>query len=98
MLRKHKRNGSLFDIWSVIHFFNGVILGWLLDPFWALAIMVLWEPLEILVISPLVAKLGINFGNESLNNALSDIFFDVLGIVCGAYLLTRLIGPPIHLF
>lgn len=88
----------MFDIWSVIHFFNGVILGWLLDPLLAIAIMVVWEPLEVFVISPLLAKVGIIFGNESLHNSVSDIFYDVLGITLGTWALTAVIGPPFHLF
>lgn len=93
-----KRNDSLFDLWSVVHFSTGVALGWLLDPFVALVIMVLWEPLEIFVVSPFVARFGIIFGYETLRNSLSDIFFDVLGIIAGAYLLSELVKPPFHLF
>lgn len=77
---------------------TGVLLGWLMAPFVALVIMVLWEPLEIFILSPLMARFGIEFGFESLRNSLSDIFFDVIGVIVGAWLLTSLIDPPFHLF
>ncbi len=95
---KPNRNGNLFDRWSVVHVVTGILLGWLMDPFTALAIMVLWEPLEILVLSPLLAKRGISFGYESLRNSLSDIFFDVIGVGLGAWLLTEVAAAPFHLF
>jgi hypothetical protein len=74
------------------------MLGWVMRPFVALSIMVLWEPLEILVLSPLLGRLGIRFGYESLRNSLSDILFDVIGVGLGAWLLTNLAVPPFHLF
>jgi hypothetical protein len=95
--QKPTRNNAFFDIWSLVHLFTGVLMGWVIDPFLALALMVLWEPLEILVLSPLLAKVGIIFGYESLKNSLSDIFFDVIGVALGYYLLTALIEPPFTL-
>jgi hypothetical protein len=95
---KPRRNNDLFDIWSIIHLFSGVFMGWILDPFIALAIMVLWEPLEIFVLSPILAKYNIIFGYESIRNSLSDIFFDVVGVALGAWFLTALADPPFHLF
>src|SRR5687767_1644506 len=92
-----KRNGALFDIWSLVHMFTGIILGWLINPYVALALMIAWEPLEIFVISPLVARIGIVFGYENLSNSLSDIVFDTLGVLIGAYFLTYLLQPPLHL-
>jgi hypothetical protein len=96
--KKYKRNGSLFDIWSLIHLTTGVGLGWLVDPFLALAVMVAWEPLEIFVLSPILKRYGIIFGFETLRNSLSDIVFDIIGVALGAYLLTELVAPPFHLF
>jgi hypothetical protein len=96
--KRTTRNGSLFDIWSIVHLTMGVIMGWLIDPFIALALMVLWEPLEIFILSPLLAKKGILFGYETIRNSLSDIMFDVLGVAIGAWLLTSLLEPPFHLF
>jgi hypothetical protein len=92
------RNDSLFDGWSIIHMCTGIVLGWILVPFVALALMILWEPLEIFIISPYVAKFGIEFGYETLRNSLSDIVFDTAGIIVGAYLLGSIIDPPFHLF
>ena len=73
-------------------------MGWLMSPFVALVIMVLWEPLEVLVLSPILARYGIIFGYESIKNSLSDIFFDVVGVAVGAWLLPIIIAPPLHLF
>ncbi|MDQ3064828.1 MAG: hypothetical protein M3Q36_00980 [bacterium] len=79
---EERRNDSLFDLWSLTHLSWGILLGWLLDPFWALVILVLWEPLEILVLSAILKRFfNITFGYESLRNSLSDIVFDTLGIV-----------------
>lgn len=95
--RKHRRNQSVFDIWSIIHLVTGIFLGWLMSPFIALLLMVLWEPLEVLVLSPLLAKRNIIFGRESLQNSLSDIFFDALGVGLGYWLLANLFSPPFYL-
>jgi hypothetical protein len=67
-----------------------------LPPFLALLLLVLWEPFEILVLSPLLAKRGITFGFETLQNSLSDIIFDALGVLIGAYVLGAVITTPIH--
>lgn len=93
-----RRNDALFDIWSIIHLGTGIMMGWIMAPFIALVLMVLWEPLEIFILSPFLAKFGIDFGYESLRNSLSDIFFDVLGVIFGAWFLSALYAPPFHLF
>jgi hypothetical protein len=77
---------------------TGIALGWVMDPLFALAVMIAWEPLEIFVISPLVGRLGLVFGYEDLHNSLSDIFFDTLGVLLGAYLLAYYAQPPLALF
>lgn len=92
------RNDLLFDVWSLVHLVTGILMAWVMDPFVALLIMVLWEPLEILVLSPLLAQAGIVFGHESLRNSLSDIFFDCLGVAIGWWVVSRLWDPPFHLF
>ena len=69
-----------------------------MSPFFALVILVLWEPVEIFILSPLLAKRGINFGYESIRNSLSDIVFDIMGVIFGAYVLAQLHTPPLHLF
>ncbi len=94
----HRRNGALFDRWSIVHLLTGIVLGWTMDPFIALVIMTLWEPLEIFVISPILAKFGIIFGFESLKNSLSDIVFNIVGITIGTFALTALTAPPFNLF
>ena len=67
-------------------------------PFVALLIMTIWEPVEILVLSPFLARFGILFGHESLRNSLSDIAFNCAGVALGYWGLTALWDPPFHLF
>jgi CBS domain containing-hemolysin-like protein len=93
-----KRTDVLFDHWSVIHTLSGIALGWFFAPAAALLLMILWEPLERLVFSPLFAKIGINFGYETIKNSLSDLIYDSIGILIGAYLLTWIVAPPVHFF
>ena len=95
-LAKHRRNDALFDVWSIVHLVTGIAVGWLMDPFIGLLVMVLWEPLEVLVLSPLLARHEILFGHESLRNSLSDILFDGLGVAIGFWGLTALWEPPFH--
>lgn len=97
-LAGRRRNDALFDIWSLVHLATGIILGWVMDPFVALLIMVVWEPLEILVLSPFLARFNILFGHESLRNSLSDILFNAIGVATGFWGLTALWAPPFHLF
>lgn len=83
-----KRNSSLIDPWSFMHLASGVALGWLIDPFWALVLLIAWEPFEILFLGPALYKWkGIDFGYEDWRNSISDIVFDALGVAIGAYLL-----------
>lgn len=93
-----KRNDRLYDIWTLVHIATGVVFGWLMSPFIALVIMILWEPLEIFVLSPLLARYNIVFGYESLRNSLSDIVADAAGIALGYYALSHFIEPPFRLF
>lgn len=92
-----KRNDALFDGWSIVHVVTGAVMAWLMSPLIAIILTVLWEPVEILILSPLLARYGITFGYESLRNSLSDIVFDVIGVVIGAYALRTLIDPPFQL-
>jgi hypothetical protein len=92
------RNNNLFDTWSLVHLVSGIIAGWIMPPFIALSILVLWEPFEILVLSPFLARFNIVFGHETLRNSLSDIVFDFFGVVIGAALLAKIISPPFFLF
>ena len=96
--RRHGRNDAWYDNWSLMHLLIGIILGWLMPPFAAVALMVLWEPVEIFVLSPILARYNINFGYETLKNSLSDIIVDVTGVAIGYYGLQLIVTPPLHLF
>lgn len=93
-----RRNNAMFDIWSLVHCLTGVLMGWIMPPQTALLLMVLWEPLEILIISPIVGRRGVVFGYETLKNSVSDIAADSLGIIIGMFWLAEYFEPPIHLF
>lgn len=93
-----RRNDRYFDMWSLVHLSMGVLFGWLVAPLPALLIMAAWEPVEVLVLSPLLSRVGITFGYESLRNSLSDILFDGIGIVLGWWLLAGVVAPPFRLF
>lgn len=94
-----RRNGALVDVWSGVHLMTGVALGWVVDPFVALLVMVLWEPFEVLVLSPIAQRIwGAEFGFESMRNIMSDIVFDAMGVALGFWLLRWLVAPPFILF
>lgn len=97
-LARHRRNTALFDIWSLVHLVTGIGVGWVMDPFVGMLAMTLWEPLEILVLSPFLARYGILFGHESLRNSLSDIVFNSFGIALGYWGLTAITPPPFRWF
>lgn len=93
------RNDRLFDLWSLVHLGTGILMAWVMDPFLALLILVLWEPLEVFVLSPIASTLfGVEFGFESLRNVMSDIVFDSAGVAAGYFLLRRFVDPPFTLF
>ena len=92
------RNHRLYDTWSLVHFATGVVMGWVMNPLAAFVIMALWEPLEILILSPLLARRGIIFGHESWRNSLSDIVVDLAGVAVGTIFLAALIKPPFYWF
>ncbi len=96
--KKVERNKKLADRWSLIHIGSGVLVGWIMNPFAALALMAMYEPIEVFILSPIFARFGIVFGYEALRNSLSDIFFDAIGITIGAALLAHLVTSPFHLF
>lgn len=96
--RRPKRNDKLYDGWSIVHLCSGIAFGWLMPPFIALVLLVLWEPLENLVLSPILAKFNIVFGYETIRNSLSDIFFDTIGVLIGSQILLKIIIPPFNLF
>lgn len=94
----HRRNNQPYDWWSLSHILWAMILAWIMTPLYALIIMILWEPLEIFILSPFLAKFGIEFGYESLKNSLSDIVFDVIGVILAVTVLSRYFEPPFFLF
>lgn len=88
--QKHRRNDALLDRWSFVHLLTGASLVLLLpsvDILLIWLIMFLWEPLEIFVLSPALARVGIIFGYETWRNSLSDIFFNTLGIFLGVLMI-----------
>ncbi|MEK9196589.1 MAG: hypothetical protein AAB914_04430 [Patescibacteria group bacterium] len=92
------RNNAFFDIWTIVHVISGILFGWLMNPWIALLIMTLWEPIEIFVISPLLAKHDIEFGYEGPLNSFSDILFNVVGLLIGIFVLAKFFAPPFFLF
>ncbi len=94
-----QRNDTLVDAWSFVHLLTGVAAGWVMDPFVALLLLVLWEPLEILVLSPVIERLaGIKFGFETLRNSTSDIVFDAAGVALGYWGLRAVVDAPFAWF
>ncbi|MFH1769525.1 MAG: hypothetical protein ABH833_02565 [Parcubacteria group bacterium] len=92
-------NDKYWDGWSVLHVFVGVLLAWVMNPFIALFVMILYEPFEVRVICPWIYKRhGIVFGNESAKNILMDIMFDAIGILIGFYILRGVVNSPFILF
>lgn len=96
--RQKGRNDAWIDSWSLIHFLTGVVLGYVMPPFLAASLMILYEPLEIFILSPFAARFKINFGYEALPNSLSDIVFGIAGVTVGYYGLFSIATPPFHLF
>lgn len=97
-MNSDRRNNTLVDSWSGVHLMTGVAMGWVMEPFIALLLLVLWEPLEVLILSPLFARFGIEFGFETLRNSVSDIVFDALGVALGFWALRGFVDPPFLLF
>lgn len=93
-----ERNSKLYDIWSINHVVTGMIFGVFMAPIPAMLIMSAWEPLEVFVISPIMARFGILFGYEALVNAISDIIFDAIGYAIGYFILSSFIGPEVRIF
>lgn len=89
-LEEHRRNERWLDLWTLTHVAWGAVLPFAMPPYWALVVMVLWEPFEVLFLCPFLARFGIKFGHESLRNSLMDIVADVAGVTFGAYVLVPL--------
>lgn len=93
-LAKRVRNDRLVDRWSATHLAWGLVLAILVGPWWSFGLLLAWEPLEILVLGPLISRYGIEFGHETWKNSVSDILFDAAGAALG-YLVTRFLWDPI---
>lgn len=89
------RNHRLVDWWSLTHIVWGAGLAFLVGPFWALAVMTLWEPFEVLLLSPLLARRGRSFGHESLANSLTDLVFNLAGVLAGAGMMAAMGRVPV---
>lgn len=88
MLPVHRpRNGRLVDAWSFVHLAKCAALALALGPALAFLVALAWEPLEVLVLSPLLARRGVDFGHESLRNSLADVAFNAAGVGVGAAVL-----------
>ncbi len=74
------RNDALVDAWSFVHVCSTFFLTLWLGPLHAFVLVVMWEPFENLLLSPVLAKFGISFGHETMKNAMSDIVFDSIGL------------------
>lgn len=85
--QKTARNDAVLDKWSAVHFVTSAVLCVLFGPVIAVVVTYIWEPIEIFVISPIVARFGILFGHETLRNSLSDIAVNTIGVGAGLILL-----------
>jgi len=92
-LARRLRNDHLVDLWSISHVAWATALTVVLGPWWALALMLAWEPVEILVLGPLLSRKGIAFGHETWRNAASDAVFDALGVALTYFVVLRLWDP-----
>ena len=92
-LGRRVRNDHLIDVWSAAHVAWGVALCIVFGPIWAIAFLIAWEPFEIFLLGPTLARRGIPFGHETWRNSLSDILFDAAGAALGFFLVLRLWDP-----
>lgn len=92
-LARRIRNDHLVDWWSASHFAWAAALTMVVGPWWALGLMLAWEPFEILLLGPLLSRKGIAFGHETWRNAASDAVFDAAGVAFGYFVLLGLWDP-----
>jgi hypothetical protein len=89
------RNDRLWDYWSAAHVAWSLAISILVGPWWGLALMVAWEPIEIFLLGPRLARWGISFGHETWRNSVSDMVFDAVGALL-AFLLVLPLWDPMH--
>jgi hypothetical protein len=87
------RNHRWVDWWSLSHVAWGLALTLAAGPWIAFVVLVAWEPVEVFVLSPVLARVGVAFGREGWRNSVSDVGFDAIGVTAGVILL-RLVGEP----
>lgn len=85
-LGRRVRNDRLIDAWSATHALWGLGLAIVLGPWWAVGLLVAWEPFEILLLGPWLARWGVPFGHETWRNSLSDVAFDGAGVAMAFFL------------
>jgi hypothetical protein len=92
-MARRVRNDHLLDWWSLSHFVWAAALTLVVGPWWALGLMLAWEPFEILVLGPLLSRKGIAFGHETWRNAASDAVFDLAGVLFGFFVVLGFWDP-----
>lgn len=90
--RLPERNRRWVDPWSLTHIAWGAAAGYLLGPWWGFLLMAAWEPIEIFVLSPLLARFGVTFGHEGWQNSVGDLGFNAVGVAVGVLVLRPLFG------
>lgn len=75
-------NGKTFDLWSVVHFASGALLGWSgLGMCTVLLILTAFEVFESMLRAVGPAGEGL-FEHESPRNILADLLIGALGFYC----------------
>ena len=92
-LGRRVRNHRLVDWWSAAHVLWAAGLALVIGPLWGFLALVAWEPLEILLLGPLLSRKGVAFGHEGWRNSLSDIVFDGVGTGVG-YIVAVVLWDP----
>lgn len=87
-------NRRWFDLWSLTHVVWGAAAGWFLGPWVGFLVMAAWEPIEIFVLSPLLARFGVVFGHEGWQNSLGDLACNAVGIAAAVALRALAQGQP----
>lgn len=81
------RNHKAVDVWSFVHLVTCALLALTIGPLLAWLIALFWEPLEVRVLSPWLARRGIDFGHEGPINTLIDVVFNSVGVLAALWLM-----------